>query len=130
MFEVEFTLPVNKPRIKNEHKKIMLVKRFFCRRGVYFKDYDWVLLYKALFDFKLLFRFKYNMASKTLTADYIPRHYRWFNQMRFFQFYTKLFQRGKWFELPLKYLFIYINRAKRYCYNGLIKQKKKKIQDA
>lgn len=106
--------------------KISLVRRFFCKKGVYLKDYDWTVLYKAIYDFKLLFKFKYNMVTKALTADYVPRQYRWLNQMRFFQFYIKLFQRARWYQLPLKRLFLYINKAKRYCYAGLIQQKKKK----
>lgn len=85
-------------------------------------------MYKAIYDFRLLFKFKYNMITKILTADYVPRQYRWSNQMRFFQFYLKLFQRAKWYDLPLKKLLIYVNRAKRYCYLGLVKQKKKKIE--
>ena len=125
MFELDFLTKRNYPVIANEYKRLMVVKRFFCKRGVYMRDYNWVILYRAIYDFKLLFKFKYNLNSQTLTADYVPRPYRWQNQMRFFQFYLKLFKRFKWHEIPLKQLFIYINKAKRSCYYGLIKQKKK-----
>jgi hypothetical protein len=102
-----------------------MVRRFFCFRGIYQKDYNWALLYKAIYDFKLIFRFKYNLLSQTITADYVPAQYRWLNQMRFFRFYLKLLKRFKWHELPQKQLFGYINKAKRSCYLGLLRNKKK-----
>lgn len=124
MFNVDFTFRNNTPKIINEHRRVMFVRRFFCKRGTYLKEYKWIDLYRAISDFKLIFKFKYNMTNKSLTADYIPRQFRWFNQMRFFQFYLKLFQRVQWYQLPLKRLFIYINKAKRHCYKGLIQQNK------
>lgn len=126
IFELEFYQRELSPSITKEMRRIVLVRRYFCRRGKYLLNYDWLKLYKAIYDFKLLFRFKYNMTSKTLSADYIPRPYRWGNQMKFFQFYLKLLTKFKWNELDLRQVMFYLNKAKRSCYLGLITQNKKK----
>lgn len=126
MFELEHYARKSFPSISKEHRRVVVVRRFFCNRGVYQKDFNWAILYKAIYDFKLIFRFKYNLLSKTITADYVPAQYRWLNQMRFFRFYLKLLKRFKWHEMPLRQLFTYVNKAKRSCYTGLLRNKKRK----
>lgn len=126
MFELEYYARKSFPQVSAEQKRLVVVRRFFCNRGVYHRDFNWSLLYKAIYDFKLIFRFKYNLISKTITADYVPMQYRWSNQMRFFRFYLKLLKRFKWHEIPLRQLFGYVNKAKRSCYAGLLQTKKQK----
>lgn len=85
-----------------------------------------MILYKTIYDFKLIFKFKYNILTKDLTAEYIPYSLRWLNQMQFFQFYLKLLTKFKWYQLPQKQLINYLIKAKRSCYLSLINQNKKK----
>lgn len=76
VFELEHYARKSFPQISNECRRIVVVRRFFCNRGVYQKNFNWATLYKAVYDFKLIFRFKYNLVSKIITADYVPAQYR------------------------------------------------------
>lgn len=76
MFELEYCARRTFPQVSNECRRVVVVRRFFCNRGVYHKDFNWAILYKAIYDFKLIFRFKYSLLTKTITADYVPAQYR------------------------------------------------------
>ena len=123
MFEVEIYKRFNLPSIQIELKKLIIVKRYFCKRGKYLLNYNWLELYKVISDFKLIFKFKYNLINKTINADYVPKPFRWQNNMRFFKFYLKLFTKFKWTQLQLKQIIQFLNKTKRSCYLGLVSNK-------
>lgn len=67
-----------------------------------------------------MFRFKYNLRAQQLSASYVPRKKRWANQMGFLQFYIKLLKRFKWSQFEPRRLTLFLRKAKRACYTGLL----------
>lgn len=100
----------------------LLTKRYFYRRGHRPQRFNWLVLYKAISDFKLLFRLSFDLRTNRLEPQYVSPAMRWANQMRFFQLYLRFLKRVKWFELPLRRVFFFLGKAKRMCYLGLVNQ--------
>ena len=114
MFEIEFTKLRLRSKIPYDYKKAIFIKRFFCKRGVYVKWFNWISLYKSIQDFKLIFKFKYSLETKTISAVYIPKGLRWFNQMKFLQLYIKIFKNIKWKNIPIKKTFLLCLKIKKF----------------
>lgn len=59
-----------------ELRRIMVTKRYFCKRGRYLQDYDWLGLFQLIQDFKMVLAVKYNFSTKLLACEYVSRNYR------------------------------------------------------
>lgn len=104
------------------HKQVSITKRYFIRRGHKAPKINWTTLYKTIQEFKLTFKMSYDLKRKSLSLNFVNNDYRWLNQMQFLQLYIKFLKKTKWWELPQKNLFFYLNKAKKKCYARLLKQ--------
>lgn len=122
MFTFETAINLHTRYISREARRTVFIRKYFNKRGHRAPKYSWLDLYKAIQDFKMIFQLSYDLRSGLLKPKYIVSNLRWFNQMRFLQLYLKFLRRIKWYELPLRRLFFYLNKAKRLCYLGLVQQ--------
>lgn len=120
MYIYETFLPLRERNSHRDYKQAKVSKKYFYKNGHNKVTYDWFTLFWAIREFKLMFRFKYNLQAQQLSAAFVPRHQRWANQMGFLKFYLKLFKRMKWHEFEPRKLTSFLRKAKRACYSGLL----------
>lgn len=101
---------------------ILLTRKYFCKKGYINYNFNWIKVYYLLRRFILIFKFSYNLKTKSMELKYIVDEKQLENKFHFFKLFIKLNKNLRWFFLDLNKVFYALHNIRKGCMRALISQ--------